>query len=245
MASTIYDPHVHIRRQPTLTQTYPVETQAGMLIQDNQDRIHIDANGNWSWTAKRRPALPRQPHRGSSDGGSGGDPDQHQRRESQYAVRRSRGNDVPAQSRQRWFTSTVALIVISVVAPAAVGLGTALSGSVWTSDVSGQNPPSPLPPSGGNANVARTAGGPGQGSGGPRVARRQDLVGGQRPRVEFLDHSIGHRFAVRSQTGTPSRSSPARTPTRRSPADTVTVDESLTILGGQSFPGANQAGARS
>ena len=137
-----------------------------------------------------------------------------------------------------------ALIVISVVAPAAVGLGTALVGlGVDLLTFLDSNPPSPLPPSGGNANVAP----------GPQVALVKDRAGhgSHAGKTWWVGSAPGSNFStIQSAIDSPSVRSgdtikvePGTYADATLPDDTVTVDESLTILGGQSFPGANQHGA--
>jgi parallel beta-helix repeat protein len=224
-------------------QTYPVETQAGMLIEDNTDRIHITANGDWIWMQ-----ADGQLFAGYLGGGAlqvipvNINAVNHNTPFVGPAGTMSLpnpGNDVYLDG---------LLIVLPAAAGAGVGLGAIAVGAGWdfVTEVlpflDGTTPSRP-PASGGGANVAPAAG----------VPLVKDLAthGSHHGRTWWVGSAAGSSFPdIQSAIDSPSvrngdtiEVEPGTYADAPLAGDTVLVDKSLTIIGGQSYPNANQHGA--
>ncbi len=225
--------------QQTQVAGYIVQTQAGMLLEDEQDCIHVEANGNWSWTQHdgefysgnlRGGGLQVFPvnisavnHNTPFIGPAG------------TMSLPNPGNDVLLDG---------AILVIASVAPAAVGGATIVGISVVNVFAFFLDAPAlaPVPAGIGSASAS-----------GPRLVPQADNAAARAAhsgKTWWVGSAPGSSFtsiqaAINSpsvQNGDTIKVEPGTFADASFANDTITVDKSLLIIGGQAFPGANQSG---
>jgi nitrous oxidase accessory protein NosD len=211
-------------------QTYPVETQAGMLIEDNQDRIHVDSSGNWSWTQDDGTYY----HGNLSGGGLFVVPvDLNAVHHDTPFVGPAGTMSLPNISNDGLIQAVVAVIAIIAIFDSSGAAAPAAT----TGDLN--SPPISLDAQ------------PGAGAS-PMVAQAATpmVKGGHSAKVWWVGSAPGSNFpdiqaAIDSplvQNGATIKVEPGTYDDAGFAKDTVTVDKSLTIIGGESFPGANHQG---
>jgi parallel beta-helix repeat protein len=223
--------------EPASAGEYLVQTQAGMFNEDNQDRIHIASNGDWNWTQDNG-----ELYTGNLTGGG----------LQIYPVNinavdaitpfigpagtmslPSPGNDVLIDG---------AIIVLAETTPAAVGAGVTIGTIVLDIALSLLDASKPVPALASPATVAD-------------LAHYAGLHANTSPaahsgKIWWVGSAAGSSFPdIQSAIDSPSVHSgatiyvePGTYPDAPITGDTLNVNKSLTIIGGRSYPKANQHG---